>query len=63
MAVPGRTVAQRLQQVPTPVIDAGLAVALAVAITIAISVSPEPGAQREPVAYVLGWTIAALVLA
>ena len=64
MAVPGRSsVAQRLQQVPTPVIDAGLAVALAVAITIAISVSPEPGAQREPVAYVLGWTIAALVLA
>jgi class 3 adenylate cyclase len=64
MAVPGRSsVAQRLQQVPTPVIDAGLAVALAVAITIAISVSPEPGARREPVAYVLGWTIAALVLA
>jgi class 3 adenylate cyclase len=55
-------VVQRLQQVPTPVIDAGLAVALAVAITIAISVSPEPGAQREPAAYALGWTIAALVL-
>ena len=63
MAVPVRSsVAQRLQRVPTPVIDAGLAVALAVAITIAISVSPEPGAQREPAAYALGWTIAALVL-
>ena len=54
--------ARRLQQVPTPVIDAGLAVALAVAITIAIGVSPEPGAQRDLAAYVLGWTIAALVL-
>jgi class 3 adenylate cyclase len=53
---------QRLQQVPTPMIDAGLALALAVAITIAIDVSPEPGAPREPAAYVLGWTIAALVL-
>ena len=54
--------AQRLQRVPTPVIDAGLAVGLAVAITIAIGVSPEPGAQRGLAAYVLGWTIAALVL-
>jgi class 3 adenylate cyclase len=63
MAVPARSsVAQRLQRVPTPVIDAGLAVALAVAITVAISVSPEPGAQRGLAAYALGWTIAALVL-
>ena len=62
-AVPGRSsVAQRLQQVSTPVIDAGLAVALGVAIMISIAVSPEPGAQREVAAYVLGWTIAALVL-
>jgi class 3 adenylate cyclase len=53
---------QRLQQVPTAVIDAGLALALAVAITIAIDVSPEPGARREAAAYLLGWTIAALVL-
>jgi class 3 adenylate cyclase len=57
------SVAERLQQVPTAVIDAGLAVALGVAITIAISVSPEPGAQRDLAAYALGWTIAALVLA
>jgi len=63
-AVPGmNSVAERLQQVPTAVIDAGLAVALGVAITIAIGVSPEPGAPREPAAYALGWTIAALVLA
>jgi hypothetical protein len=58
-----RSLAQRLQQVPTPVVDASLAVALAVAITIAIGVSPEPGARQEAAAYALGWTIAALVLA
>jgi class 3 adenylate cyclase len=58
-----RSPAQRLQHVPTPVIDAGLAVALAAAITIAISVSPEPGARHGPAAYALGWTVAALVLA
>ena len=52
----------RLQRVPRAVIDAGLAVGLAVAITIAIGVSPEPGARHDPAAYVLGWTIAALVL-
>ena len=54
---------QRLEQVPTPVIDAGLALAVAVAIAIAIGVSPEPGARREPAAYALAWTIAALLLA
>ena len=56
------SLAQRLQHLPTPVADAGLAVALAVAITIAIRVSPEPGARHEAAAYALGWTIAALVL-
>jgi class 3 adenylate cyclase len=61
--IPGLSSLVQLQQVPTPMIDAGLAVGLAVAITIAIGVSPEPGAPREPAAYVLGWTIAALVLA
>ena len=53
---------QRPLRVPAPVIDAALAVALGVAIMISIAVSPEPGAQRELAAYVLGWTIAALVL-
>jgi class 3 adenylate cyclase len=57
-----RSLAQRLQHLPTPVADAGLAVALAVAITIAIRVSPEPGARHEAAAYALGWAIAALVL-
>jgi class 3 adenylate cyclase len=62
--IPGMSsLVQRLQQVPAPVIDAGLAVGLAVAITIAIGVSPEPGARRDLVAYALGWTVAALVLA
>jgi class 3 adenylate cyclase len=61
--IPGMSfLAQRLQQVPTAVIDAGLAVGLGMAITIAIDVSPEPGARRDPAAYVLGWTIAGLVL-
>jgi class 3 adenylate cyclase len=64
MAVWGRSlVVQRLQHLPTAVIDAGLAVALAVAITIAIGVSPEPDARRDAAAYLLGWTIAVLVLA
>ena len=63
VVVPGRdSVAQRLH-LPIPVIDAGLVVGVGVAITIAIGVSPEPGARRELAAYVLGWTIAALVLA
>ena len=57
-----RSLARRLQHLPTPVADAGLAVALAAAITIAIRVSPEPGARPEAAAYALGWTIAALVL-
>ena len=56
-----RSLARRLQHLPTPVADAGLAVALA-AVTIAISVSPEPGARPEAAAYALGWTIAALVM-
>jgi hypothetical protein len=43
-----------LQQVPTSVIDAGMAVGLAVAMTIAIGVSPEPGARHAVAAYALG---------
>jgi class 3 adenylate cyclase len=57
-----RSLVRRLQHLPTPVADAGLAVALAAAITIAIRVSPEPGARPEAAAYALGWTIAALVM-
>jgi class 3 adenylate cyclase len=57
-----RSLVRRLQHLPTPVADAGLAVALAAAITIAIRVSPEPGARHEAAAYALGYTIAALVM-
>jgi class 3 adenylate cyclase len=54
--------AQRLQRLPAPVIDAGLALAVAAVITISIGVSPYPGDSRDALAYALGLTIAALVL-
>jgi class 3 adenylate cyclase len=53
----------RLRRVPAPVVDAGLAAALAVAVTLAIAVSPGPGRRPDALAYGLGLTIAALVLA
>jgi|SRR5215207_339398 len=53
----------RLRRLPTPVVDAVLAVALAVAITIAIGVAPGPGRRPDVLAYGLGLTIAALALA
>jgi class 3 adenylate cyclase len=54
---------QRLQRLPAPAIDAGLAVALAVANTIGIRVAPAPGARPDALAYACGLTIAALALA
>jgi class 3 adenylate cyclase len=53
---------QRLQRLPAPVIDAGLALAVAVVITISIRVSPQPGDSPDVLAYALGLTVAALVL-
>jgi hypothetical protein len=53
---------QRLQRLPAPVVDAGLAVALAVANTIGIRVALGPGARSDAVAYACGLTIAALAL-
>jgi class 3 adenylate cyclase len=53
---------QRLQRLPAPVVDAGLAVALAVANTIGIRVALAPGARPDAVAYACGLTIAALAL-
>ena len=53
---------KRLQRLPAPAIDAGLALAVAVVITISIRVSPEPGRRPDALAYALGLTIAALVL-
>jgi class 3 adenylate cyclase len=52
----------RLQHLPAPVIDAGLALAVAVVITISIRVSPQPGDSPDVLAYALGLTIAALAL-
>jgi hypothetical protein len=52
----------RLQHLPAPVIDTGLALAVAVVNTISIRVSPYPGDNPDVLAYALGLTIAALVL-
>jgi hypothetical protein len=35
---------QRLQRVPAPLVDAGLALVVAVAVTVTIRVSPQPAA-------------------
>jgi class 3 adenylate cyclase len=53
---------QRLQRLPAPVVDAGLAVALAVANTIGIRVALAPGTRPDALAYACGLTIAALAL-
>jgi class 3 adenylate cyclase len=53
---------QRLQHLPAPMIDAGLALAMAVVITISIRVSPQPGDSPDVLAYALGLTIASLAL-
>ena len=53
---------QRLQHLPAPVVDAGLALAVAVVITITIRVSPPEGRRPDALAYALGLTIAALAL-
>jgi class 3 adenylate cyclase len=52
----------RPRRVPTPVVDAGLAVALAVAITVAISVAPEQQRPPNALSYGMGLVIAALAL-
>jgi hypothetical protein len=52
-----------LRRIPAPVVDAGLAVAMAVTVTITIAVSPGPGRRPDALAYGLGLTIAALLLA
>jgi hypothetical protein len=55
---------QRLARVPTWAVDAGWAMAVAVAVTITIRVAQEPGARApDLLAYALGWTIGALLLA
>jgi class 3 adenylate cyclase len=56
-------VPRRLGSLPPLAVDAGLAVAMAGGITVAIAVSPGPGRPPDTLAYGLGWTVAALVLA
>ena len=54
----------RPARVPAWVVDTGWAVAVAVAVTIAIRVAREPDARpADLLAYALGWTIGALLLA
>jgi class 3 adenylate cyclase len=53
---------QRMQRVPGPLLDAGLALAVAVVLTITIAMPPQPGTPADALAYALGLTIAALVL-
>jgi class 3 adenylate cyclase len=53
----------RMPRVPGPLLDLSLALAVAVVIVVAINVSPEPERRPDALAYLLGLTIAALVLA
>jgi len=55
-------VRQRMRGVPKPLVDMGLGLMVAVAVIIAIGLSPNPGRPPDALAYVLGLTIAALVL-
>ena len=53
---------RRMQRVSGPLLDLGLALVVATAILIAIGVAPQPGRRPDALAYLLGLTIAALVL-
>jgi hypothetical protein len=53
---------RRLQRVPAPLVDAGLAVAVAVAVALAITVAPEQGRPPDAAAYTLALAIGALAL-
>jgi hypothetical protein len=54
---------QRMQHLPGPLLDVGLALMVAVVVMVAIRVSPQPGRPSDALASGLGLTIAALVLA
>jgi hypothetical protein len=56
------SVRQQMRRVPQPLVDMGLALMVAVSPIIAICLSPIPGRPPDALAYVLGLTIAALVL-
>jgi class 3 adenylate cyclase len=66
MSFPAQGVAsvrQRMQRIPGPLLDVGLALVVAAAILVAIGVAPQPGRRPDALAYLLGLTIAGLVLA
>src|ERR671913_2455788 len=56
------SVRQRMRRVSQPLVDMGLGLMVAVAVIIAIGLPPNPGRPPDALAYVLGLTIAALVL-
>jgi len=56
------SVRQRMQRIPGPLLDVGLALMVAVAILLAIGVAPQPGRRPDALAYLLGLTIAGVVL-
>jgi class 3 adenylate cyclase len=56
------SVRQRMQHLPGPLLDLGLALMVATAVLIAIGVAPQPGRPPDALAYLLGLTIAGLVL-
>jgi signal transduction histidine kinase len=61
MATP--RIPERLQRVPAPLVDAGVAAIVAIAVAIAIAAAQEPEAKDpDTVAYLLGVTIAAPLL-
>ena len=44
------SVRQRMQRIPGPVLDVGLALMVAVAILVAIGVAPQPGRRPDALA-------------
>jgi len=56
------SVRQRMQRIPGPLLDVGLVLLVATAILIVIGVAPQPGRRPDALAYLLGLTIAGLVL-
>jgi class 3 adenylate cyclase len=56
------SVRQRMQRIPGPLVDVGLALMVAAAVLVAIGVAPELERPPDALAYLLGLTIAGLVL-
>ncbi len=54
---------QWARHIPGPLLDLGMALMVAAAVMIAIRVAPQPGRRPDALAYALGLTIAAVVVA